>query len=133
MNKREWLVSKGLAEGTRGRFSKEAEAAWIAHLYEQGEEALIPSTPGSEAYEEVPEALRDGFHYAKPVTVGRPKQIRKENSAYTVDEHGHLIGHDTCGSCKSRIMYCACPDGPAGLPYINVPQIAYVFEDGSNG
>ena len=118
MNKREWLVSQGLAEGTRGRFSREAEAAWTAHLIEQGNEELIPA----DAVE--PELPRDGFHLATLPPVY--DVIREFDSAYTVDEDGHLIGHTACGDCKRHIRNCECDGGPWGLSYITPRQKAYL-------
>lgn len=118
MNKREWLVSQGLAQGTRGRFSAEAEAAWTAHLIEQGNDAIVPEDS------EVPDLPRDGFHLATLPPVY--KVIRESNSAYTVDEQGHLIGHSTCGDCKRQVRYCECADGPWGLSYIKPRQKAYL-------
>jgi hypothetical protein len=118
MNKREWLVSQGLAEGTRGRFSREAEAAWTAHLIEQGNDELIPEDS------EVPDLPRDGFHLATLPPVY--KVIREQESAYTVDEAGHLIGHSTCGDCKRQVRNCECDGGPWGLSYITPRQKAYL-------
>jgi hypothetical protein len=118
MNKREWLVSQGLAQGTRGRFSRDAEAAWTAHLIEQGNDELVPVDS------DVPDLPRDGFHLATLPPVYNI--VRESNSAYTVDEQGHLIGHSNCGDCKRQIRHCECSDGPWGLSYITPRQKAYL-------
>lgn len=121
MNKREWLVSQGLAQGTRGRFSAEADAAWTAHLIEQGDDELTPNEDS-----EIPDLPRDGFHLAKLPPVYNI--IREFDSAYTVDDDGHLIGHTTCGDCKRHVRNCECADGPWGLSYITPRQKAYLVK-----
>jgi hypothetical protein len=119
MDKRAWLVSQGLAQGTRGRFSSEAEAAWTAHLIEQGNGEITPNEDS-----EIPDLPRDGFHLATLPPVYNI--IRESNSAYTVDEAGHLIGHTNCGDCKRQIRHCECDGGPWGLSYIQPRQKAYL-------
>jgi len=120
VNKRAWLVSQGLAQGDRGRFSKEAEAAWAAH---QGDSGSNPVSDESD----VPELPRDGFHLANlPVTY---PEVRKERNAYTVDEGNHLIAHSNCGDCKRRINQCTCKGGPWGLSYITPRQRAYLVKE----
>lgn len=121
MNKREWLVSQGLAQGTRGRFSSEAEDAWTKHLIEtsSGNIAVID---GPTPLVDLP---RDGFHLATVPTTH--PVVRKENQAYTVDEQGHLIGHVGCGDCKRRVNQCVCKGGPWGLSFIQPRQRAYLF------
>jgi hypothetical protein len=120
MDKRAYLVSQGLAQGTRGRFSKEAEDAWTKHLIEtsSGNVAVIDGpTP-------IVDLPRDGFHLAT-VPVEYPT-VRKENMAYTVDEDGHLIGHTGCGGCKRNVSKCVCKGGPWGLSFIKPKQRAYL-------
>lgn len=119
MNKREWLVSQGLAQGTRGRFSKEAEEAWAAY---QGdvEEIKILLEPDYTT----PEGVRDGFDLAEPVITN--PVIRKEDLAYTVDNDGRLVAHGECGKCNDRINRCACKGGPWGLRYIDKTQRPYL-------
>jgi hypothetical protein len=121
MDKRAYLVSAGLAQGTRGRFSAEAEAAWTAHLIEQGNDEITPSDS------EVPDLPRDGFHLATLPPVYNI--VREQESAYTVDEQGHLIGHSACGDCKRQIRNCECAGGPWGLSYIAPRQKAYLVSN----
>jgi hypothetical protein len=124
MNKREWLVSQGLAQGTRGRFSKEADRAWgeyqvgltRAHI----EEIKILLEPDYTT----PEGVRDGFDLAEPVITN--PVIRKEDLAYTVDKDGRLVAHGECGRCDDRINRCACKGGPWGLRYIDKTQRPYL-------
>ena len=120
MNKRDWLVSQGLAQGTRGRFSREAEDAWNKHLVETsaGNVAVID---GPTPLVDLP---RDGFHLAT-VPVEYPV-VREENSAYTIDEQGHMIGHRACGDCKRQVRFCACKGGPWGLSFVTPRQRAYL-------
>jgi hypothetical protein len=118
MNKREWLVSKGLAQGTRGRFSTEAEAAWAEHLRDSGDAQTVGDAPT-----EV-DLPRDGFHLATlPTTY---PEVRKENLAYSVDEGNHLIAHVACGDCKRRVNQCQCKGGPWGLSFVKPRQRAYL-------
>jgi hypothetical protein len=125
MDKRAWLVSQGLAQGTRGRFSREAEDAWTKHLIEtsSGNVAVIDGpTP-------IVDLPRDGFHLAT-VPVEYPI-VRKEDSAYTIDEQGTMIGHTSCGDCKRQVNQCVCKGGPTGLSFIKPRQKAYLFVKGS--
>lgn len=120
MTKREWLVSQGLAQGTRGRFSREAELAWDAHMGNSGD---TPASPENT----VPDLPRDGFNLAKlPQTYPR---VRDENTAYTIDEAGHMIAHGNCGKCKRLVSQCACAEGVHGLSYIKPPQLAYLVKE----
>lgn len=128
LNKREWLVSQGLAQGTRGRFSSEAEAAWREHT---GNLEEVPAGdmgtsvfPGPEPVDPNAHLPRDGFHLAKPVTT-RPV-IRKENLAYTIDDEGRMVAHGECGRCNDRINRCHCKNGPWGLRYIDKGQRPYL-------
>jgi hypothetical protein len=130
MNKREWLASQGLAEiGKRGRFSREAEAAWLAYI---GTEQAIEEVPAGDMLasdpEEIPESMRDGFRYAKPTPVEQPR-VRDFDLAYCVDERGHIIGHDRCGECRTRIGWCKCDGGPWGLRYIQPKQKSYLVKE----
>lgn len=120
MNKREWLASQGLAEiGKRGRFSREAEAAWAAHV------GQVEEVPAGDMGTSEPELPRDGIVLAKlpedlPV-------VRKEDQAYTIDSEGRMINHGNCGKCYQRINKCPCEGGPWGLKYIKPEQQAYIF------
>ena len=126
INKREWLASKGLANaGGRGRFSKEAEAAWKEHLGDTATQVevdeilslLEPDNP----YAHLP---RDGFHLAE-----EPKNkpvIRKENLAYTIDDRGRIIAHGDCHGCRVRINRCDC-GGPWSPKYIDANQRPYLL------
>jgi hypothetical protein len=123
MNKREWLASQGLAEiGKRGRFSREAEAAWAAHTNPTELETEI-------IIGEVEELPRDGFTLAK-VPVTKPI-VREENLAYTIDDRGRMIAHINCGGCKENVNRCDCVGGPDGLRYIQPKQKAYLVKDAS--
>jgi hypothetical protein len=125
MNKREWLASQGLAEiGKRGRFSREAEAAWANHMGPDPQEVPAGDAGTTEPEIELP---RDGFHLATLPPVY--EVVRKENSAYTIDDRGRMIGHSNCGDCKRQIRHCECSDGPWGLSYIKPRQKAYVVSE----
>lgn len=126
INKREWLASKGLANaGGRGRFSKEAEAAWKEHLGETATQVevdeilslLEPDNP----YAHLP---RDGFHLAEE-PIDKPV-IRKENLAYTIDDRGTIIGHGACGKCHERINKCDC-GGPWSPKWLDATQRPYLL------
>lgn len=123
MNKREYLVSIGLAKGTRGKFSKDAEQAW--EDYCNASETLSKIDDVAPPRDE-PELPRDGLALAKLPPVH--KIVRKENMAYTIDEFGRMIGHGTCGTCLDRISVCTCPGGPDGLRYIRPVQKAYLVK-----
>lgn len=124
MDKRAWLVSQGLAQGTRGRFSKEAEDAWTKHL--------IETSSGNVAVLDGPTPLvdlpRDGFHLAT-VPVDHPN-VRPEKTAWTIDGESHIIAHGSCGDCKRLIRQCACKGGPWGLRFIEPRQRAYLIPEG---
>lgn len=128
MNKREWLVSQGLAQGTRGRFSREAEAAWTAYHGSSEPPTLSIDDDGNlELIKVEPELPRDGFHLAK--VPGTYPVMREFDSAYTVDDAGHLIGHINCGDCKRHVRNCECAGGPWGLSYITPRQRAYLVSN----
>jgi hypothetical protein len=125
MNKREWLVSQGLAQGTRGRFSKEAEEAWRNHLGEtadQEDAAEIQSIAEPDnPYAHLP---RDGFHLALP-PITKPV-IREQNLAYSIDDRGTIIAHGDCGKCHERINRCDC-GGPWSPKWIDPEQRPYLL------
>jgi len=114
MNKREWLASQGLAEiGKRGRFSREAEAAWANHMGPDPQEVPAGDAETTEPEIELP---RDGFHLAKPV--GNDPIIRDCTFCYAVDEDGRLVAHDFCGTCRANVARCDCEGGPDGPKYL---------------
>jgi hypothetical protein len=121
MNKREWLASQGLAEiGKRGRFSKEANAAWEAY---EGKPSS-PVNPDS-GYEDVPLPF-DGPEVDYIPEAPR-EAVRKETLAYTID-NGVMIGHIHCGRCENLIQYCACADGPGKVRWVTEEQTPYLVE-----
>lgn len=118
MNKREWLAERGLAEiGKRGRFSREAEAAWAEH----NSGVVIQAKPEGEipipTQEVIPESHYDGFRLARR-TPPEKLPVRKENCAYAIDERGTIIAYSNCHNCKERISYCECVPGPQGPSYL---------------
>ena len=119
MNKREWLASQGLAEiGKRGRFSREAEAAWESY---NAPTELDGQITIEEVIEELP---RDGVRLATLPPVYN--KVRDVDSLYTIDDAGRMINHLACGDCKRNANYCECEGGPGGLSYIQPKQKAYV-------
>jgi hypothetical protein len=130
MNKREWLISQGLAKASRGKFSKEAELAWSKHTGQpvvespvRHSESLIeldgpPATPETEL-------PRDGFHLAKVPEV-KPI-IRQETEAYSIDAEGRIVAHGTCSNCSYQINRCDCVPGPSGPKYLP-KQTAYLVK-----
>lgn len=126
MNKREWLASQGLAQaGSRGRFSKEAEAAWRDHqgvTADQEDSDVITSLIDADnPYAHLP---RDGFHLAKEPE-SKPV-IRKEDLAYSIDDRGTIIAHGDCHGCRERINRCDC-GGPWSPKYIDPTQRPYLL------
>jgi hypothetical protein len=121
MDKREWLASKGLAQaGSRGRFSREAEAAWANHQGPQDIEGQITIEEAIEA-----ELPRDGFTLAK-LPENKPV-IRKEDLAYSISDRGTIIAHGQCGKCKERINKCDC-GGPWSPKWLDPTQRPYLLE-----
>jgi hypothetical protein len=129
MDKREYLISVGLAKPGRGRFSAEAEAAWQTYLGDAAAVWVEPSEPVNpdSGYEDVPLPFED----EKPSVAFLPDlprvQVRKENLAYTID-NGVMIGHKNCGSCNNLIQYCACPEGPGKVRWVKEEQKPYLVE-----
>lgn len=105
--KRDYLVSKGLAKPSRGRFSREAVAE-LERARQSGmvfdddegkgagsdeEPASLPQTPY------VPTRIR-----SKPVL----RNIKKV-TGYTVE--GHLVEQGQCVRCAEHVARCNCKEG----------------------
>ena len=114
MDKREWLISKGLAKPGRGRFSREALAA----LAESGltfDSVTGINTDGIE-YKLEPEAPPPSVAMAPDINV--PPIERDELTRKGLDDAGHVIEYSTCSRCHSSIIYCHCPNGPKAPRYV---------------
>jgi hypothetical protein len=135
MNKREYLISVGLAKPGRGRFSAEAEAAWASLDHDWAE--TIPSEPVNpdSGYEDVElpfeEVPAGDMGTSEPEVEYAPElprtPLRKETLAYTIDD-GVMIAHLNCGSCNNLIAYCACADGPGKVRWVKEEQKPYLVE-----
>ena len=90
MTKREWLISKGLAKNSRGKFSKEAKAA-----LEEAEKSGVVFTE-----KEVVE---------KPETEQEPpvRNLGEELICYT--RGGYEFVFSNCRACGKHINWCKCP------------------------
>lgn len=95
MNKREWLISRGLAKPGRGRLSKEAHDA-LAEAERNGVEF-----DEGQAVEE--------WKPAPTVPYTKTRLIRRHLIGYT--EEGWEVGFDTCRRCALYVNYCNCKEG----------------------
>jgi len=114
MDKREWLISKGLAKPGRGRFSREALAALEASGLTFDSVTGI-NTDGIE-YKLEPEAPPPSVAMAPDINV--PPIERDELTRKGLDDAGHVIEYSTCSRCHSSIIYCHCPNGPKAPRYV---------------
>jgi len=113
LNKREWLVSQGLAQPGRGRFSREALAA----LADSGITFdTSPAQSDTIEFKQEPEAPPATVSMAPPINV--PPIERDEYTRKGLDDKGHVIEWATCHRCNSHIMYCHCPNGPKAPRYV---------------
>lgn len=135
MDKREYLVSIGLARPGRGRFSAEAESAW--QTYQQSgvaiEVTVTPSEPVNpdSGYVDVELPFEED---RKPDVAYLPtlptETVRKETLAYSITKEGYMVAHTECGTCHNSIAKCACQDGPDALGWVRkeVEQKPYLVE-----
>jgi hypothetical protein len=114
LNKREWLVSQGLAQPGRGRFSREALAALEASGLKFDTTSSI--TGDTIEFKQEPEAPPATVSMAPPINV--PPIERDEYTRKGLDDKGHVIEWATCHRCNSHIMYCHCPNGPKAPRYV---------------
>lgn len=122
---RHLAFERGLAQMSRGRLSREAKAlidearkAGVTFTSETGARAVFDPEQGPPApveREEVPEALRDGFTYAKMVPAG---YVREPIVLYGVDEEGHKIAFTNCARCKQFSAHCECKEGIKHPSYV---------------
>jgi hypothetical protein len=120
MNDREYLRSLGFTVGDRGRFSSEMKAALASRdgITESDDAPQYKST----------DKLADGRYaversnglpsLVKPSTMMRDAKIYR---ARLID--GLVIACGSCGTCKDRIMYCECEDGPHPPNYLEPEDI----------
>lgn len=131
MDKREYLISIGLAKAGRGRFSAEAEAAWKSYIENHGVTPSEPVNPDS-GYEDVELPFEE--EERKPDVAYLPElpseTVRKETLAYSITKEGYMVAHDKCGTCHNLISRCACATGPDALGWVRkeVEQKPYLVE-----
>lgn len=122
---RHLAVERGLAKMARGRLSgaakeliEQARKAGVTFESETGARAAFDPEVGPPApvvREEVPEALRDGFNYAR---VPSPGYVREPVVLYGVDDEGHRIAFTNCARCKQFSAHCECKEGIQHPSYV---------------
>ena len=112
-------IEHGLAVPGRGRLRREAKAL-VEEAIKAGvtftDQASGPSKPFDPEEgpprpvesEEVPEALRDGVHYARLPSAGN---VREPLSFSGKTEEGFTVGWDRCHRCAQFSAHCECKEG----------------------
>lgn len=95
MNKREWLVARGLAKPGRGRLSKEAHQA-LQQAIEDG--VVFDEVETYQPYVPAP---------IKPWN--KRRSIKKELIGYT--KEGWTVGFLNCRRCSLHVNFCNCVEG----------------------
>ena len=105
MNKREYLVSKGLAKPGRGRFSREALAAL--------RQAELDGIEFDDGQPRVPEAHAEAAEQPtvyEPVVTAKVRDIGESN-LFGYTKEGWKVGFVTCRRCHMHANYCNCSQG----------------------
>jgi hypothetical protein len=110
--RREYLVSKGLAQPTRGRFNRAAlaeleRARGNGMVFDDDKEA------GSEESEPAPPSIPQKS--AKPK---RSKKLRRITRVVGYTSEGWKVASDICFRCRAHVSRCACKNGIEPSPLV---------------
>lgn len=133
---REWGIQNGLAKPGRGKLSNEVRAAYAA-AHGQGVDSPRDSKQHNDgppySYDvPLPLEVDEGEDAETGGIAGLPplpgERLRDENLLYTICEQtGAIVGTDHCGTCRNRVTYCDCVNGPSGPGWLKHSSPAEVY------